>query len=705
MSDSDSGEPEGASRLTYDEQRALALLRVGSGQPATQFREGQEEAIRHIVAGLGRLLVVQKTGWGKSFVYFIATKLLREAGEGPTLLISPLLALMRNQIAAAERMGLRAVTINSDNRDDWAAVETAIQRDEVDILLISPERLANERFGVEVLASVATRIALLVIDEAHCISDWGHDFRPHYRLLERIVRTLPPNLRLLATTATANNRVMDDLRTVLGPNLDVSRGDLNRPSLTLQNIRLPSQAERLAWLAERVPLLPGHGIIYTLTVRDAVQVAEWLRSRGVNVESYTGETGDRRAELELALLDNQVKALVATTALGMGFDKPDLAFVIHYQSPGSVVAYYQQVGRAGRALEAAYGVLLSGEEESEIADFFIESAFPTRQEVQWVLEALEETRRGLSIPELLGRVNISMGRIDKTIALLALESPAPIAKQGTKWQLTAANLSEAFWERAERLTTLRREEQGQMQEYVSLTSGHMAFLIRALDGESGEFYASTLLALPPTADPELVREAVVFLRRTSLPLEPRRQWPAGGMPQYGTTGRILPGSQATPGKALCIWGDAGWGSLVRQGKYHDHHFADELVEACAELVREWNPQPAPVWVTCIPSRRHPELVPDFARRLAALLNLPFLMALEKTDDRPEQKAMANSTQQARNIDGSLAVRTPTLPGGPVLLVDDMADSRWTLTVAAWLLRSHGSGDVFPVALALTGPGE
>ncbi len=281
--------------MTWNAQRALELLRLGTGQPDARFREGQEEAIRHIVEGRGRLLVVQKTGWGKSFVYFIAAKLLREAGAGPALLISPLLALMRNQIAAAERMGVRAVTINSDNQDDWTDVETAIQHNEVDILLISPERLANERFRTEVLAGVAARIALLVIDEAHCISDWGHDFRPHYRLLERIVKTLPANLRLLATTATANNRVMDDLRVVLGPNLHVSRGDLNRPSLALQTMRLPSQAERLAWLAEQVPVLPGHGIIYTLTVRDAVQVADWLRSRGLNVESYTGETGDRRA--------------------------------------------------------------------------------------------------------------------------------------------------------------------------------------------------------------------------------------------------------------------------------------------------------------------------------------------------------------------------------------------------------------------------
>jgi ATP-dependent DNA helicase RecQ len=688
--------------MTYDAQRALDLLRLGSGIPNARFREGQEEAIRHVVEGRGRLMVVQKTGWGKSFVYFIATKLLREAGSGPALLISPLLALMRNQIAAAERMGVLAATIHSDNQDEWMNVEATLARNEVDILLISPERLANERFRTQVLAGIAAQIVMLVIDEAHCISDWGHDFRPHYRLLERIVRTLPGNLRLLATTATANNRVMEDLQAVLGPELHVSRGDLNRPSLVLQTMRLPSQGERLAWLAEHVPALPGHGIIYTLTVRDAVQVADWLRSCGVSVESYTGETGERRPELEQALLDNRVKALVATTALGMGFDKPDLAFVIHYQTPASVVAYYQQVGRAGRALDAAYGVLLSGVEEMDITDYFIESAFPTRAEVHSVLEALEAAPEGLSVPELLGKVNLSQGRIDKTMALLSLESPTPIAKQGIKWQLTAANLSDAFWQRAERLSNLRREEQQQMQAYVSLESGHMAFLIRALDGEPGTIRPPALPPLPTTPNLTLVQEAVAFLRRTSLRIEPRRQWPAGGMPLYQLRGRIAPNFQAQPGRALCVWGDAGWGGLVRQGKYQDRRFVDELVAACVRLVREWTPQPAPVWVTCIPSLRHPDLVPDFARRLAAALNLPFHAVLGKTDDRPEQKSMANSTQQARNIDGSLRVIAGVLPTGPVLLVDDIVDSRWTFTVAAWLLRSHDSGDVWPLALAQAG---
>ena len=384
--------------MAYDPKRALELLRIGSGRADAIFRDGQEDAIRHIVDGKGRLLVVQKTGWGKSFVYFIAIKLLREAGGGPALLISPLLALMRNQIAAAERMGVRAATINSDNVEDWTDVEGKLGKGEIDVLLISPERLANERFRAQVLAGIAAQVSMLVIDEAHCISDWGHDFRPHYRLLERIARTLPANLRLLATTATANDRVMEDLVAVLGPKMKVLRGDLDRDSLTLQTMRLPSQAVRLAWIAQQLSSLPGHGIIYTLTIRDANQLADWLKARGFAVEAYTGKTGDRRKELEQALQENKVKALVATTALGMGYDKPDLAFVIHFQMPGSVVAYYQQVGRAGRALESAYGVLLSGDEEEGITDWFIRSAFPTRQEVDDVLGALNEAPEGLSFP-------------------------------------------------------------------------------------------------------------------------------------------------------------------------------------------------------------------------------------------------------------------------------------------------------------------
>lgn len=686
--------------MPYSSANALKLLRLGTRNPAATFRDGQEEAIQRVVEGQKRSLVVQKTGWGKSSVYFIACKLLREENLGPSILISPLLSLMRNQIAAAERMGVRAMTIHSENQTEWKTVQAALARDELDILLISPERLANEYFRMEVLAPVAARLSLLVVDEAHCISDWGHDFRPHYRFIERLIRAMPQNLRVLATTATANNRVLEDLETVLGPNLSISRGELGRPSLLLQTMRMPSQAERMAWLATYVPKIEGSGIIYTLTVRDAGQVAAWLQSRGIPAEAYSGETGDRRAELEQALLDNRIKALVATTALGMGFDKPDLGFVIHFQAPGSVVAYYQQVGRAGRAVAAAYGVALSGVEETDINDYFIESAFPSRQEVADVLAALEAASSGLSINELMTSVNISRGRIDKALQLLSLETPAPIVKQGTKWMLTTADLAETFWERADRLTALRRTEQHQMREYVALTRGHMEFLIRALDGQFDKSKEPSIARLPSTVEEALVQEAIAFLRRTNLGLEPRRQWPTGGLPHLDVSGRIASQRQAQPGKVLCVWGDGGWGEMVRQGKLRDGRFADPLVEACAALVRSWAPQPAPTWVTCIPSRRYPTLVPDFAKRLAEKLNLPFCPALEKTEDRPPQRDLENSSQQARNVDGSLQMKKGA-PSGPVLLVDDMVDSRWTLTIAAYLLTSGGGGPVHPLALAST----
>lgn len=688
--------------MNYNPQRAIELLRLATGNPAVSWRDGQDDAIQHIVRGAGRLLVVQKTGWGKSAVYFIAIKLLREQGAGPALLVSPLLSLMRNQIVAAQQMGVRAETINSSNTEDWAAVKSSIEADEVDVLLISPERLANQSFVSEVLAGIANRVSLLIIDEAHCISDWGHDFRPDYRRIERILEFLPPNLRLLATTATANNRVMDDLRNILGGDLTVSRGGLGRPSLLLQAIRLNGQAERLAWLATHIPKAHGNGIIYTLTVRDAEQVAAWLKSQGIAAAAYTSESVNRM-DLENALLGNQLKCLVATTALGMGFDKPDLSFVIHYQSPSSAVAYYQQVGRAGRAINAAHGILLSGTEEEDINNYFIERAFPSEHEVTDTLNALRDSCDGLSVQEMLGRINIRKGRIEHTLKLLSLESPAPVVKDGPKWKLTPEPVRPAFWERAARLTALRREEQQQMRDYIALRSGHMAFLIGALDGTPEHDAPPDIPPYPEAFDDALAQQAIAFLKHSWLPLVLRKRWPAGGLPDTNAQGNIASEHRAEEGRVLCVWGDAGWGALVRDGKCRDGCFDERLVAACVDLIRQWRPQPQPRWVTCIPSMRHPRLVPEFAQKLAAALGLPFYTALMKTAERPPQKSQENSVQQARNVDGAFNV-PGQIPSDPVLLVDDMVDSRWTLTMGTYLLRKAGSGEVFPLALASTAGG-
>ena len=690
--------------MQFNMKRALELLREGTQNPGATFHRDQDSAIGHVVNGNGPLLLVQRTGWGKSNVYFIATKMLREQGAGPTLLISPLLVLMRNQIEAASRLGVRAETINSSNTEEWMAVIDRILQDEVDILLISPERLGNQEFINTVLKQISSRIMLLVVDEAHCISDWGHDFRPDYRRIERMLSLFPQNLRILATTATANRRVMDDLKEVLGPDLLVLSGDLNRPSLTLQTIWLPNITQRMAMLATQLPKMSGSGIIYTLTKRDAERLTAWLNNQGLNVAAYTSDKSDEeRLLLEGLLSSNSVKALVATIALGMGYDKPDLGFVIHYQTPGSVVSYYQQVGRAGRDGKSAYGILLSGREDREINEFFIKSAFPSQEEVQQVVEALDIRPDGLTISGLEEIVNMNRKRLNQTLKILALESPAPIVKQGSRWQLTPTLIHASFWDRVERLTAIRQAEQEQMQEYVSLIEGHMEFLIEALDGDPRTVTPSRLPPVVTQEDPLLIQEAELFLRSGGLPITPRKQWPFAM--EFNGFKRSIPDLlRANQGRALCYWGDDGWAQTVNIGKYSKGRYVDDLVQACAELVYSWAPSPLPEWVTCIPSRRHPELVPDFAFRLAERLELPFVEALQKVRDHQPQKEMVNSAHQCRNLIDTMRVVPKNLLPGPILLVDDMVDSRWTFTFSAWLLRKAGSAEVWPMALAHAGAG-
>ena len=683
--------------------QALRLLRQALDSDAAQFRDGQWPAIAALVEQRARLLVVQRTGWGKSLVYFLATRLLRDRGAGCTILISPLLSLMRNQIAAARRIGVRAETINSTNEADWPQIEAGLHRNEIDVLLISPERLANDDFVNRCLLPIAGRIGLFVVDEAHCISDWGHDFRPNYRRIVRILRALPRTIPVLATTATANDRVVGDIIEQLGPHLEVQRGPLTRASLSLQNISLRSQAERMAWLAARLHELPGSGIVYTLTVRDSERLASWLQLQGIDAEAYYGalETEQREA-LENRLLNNEIKALVATVALGMGFDKPDLGFVIHYQRPASVVHYYQQVGRAGRAVDNAFGVLLNGDEDDAIADYFIRTAFPTPQDVEQLLGAMRTAGVALTIPKLQQRVNLPRGKIDRILDFLLLESPAPIQKteggyvlNPVRWQMPT--------DRIERITNLRRHELDRMRAYVNNRDCLMQFLAEELNdpeaGACGKCVNCVGQLLPEDIPEALAEQAVEFLDRQENPIKPRKQWPAS-MTNAGMRGRIAAEHQAREGRALCRWGDPGYGDMVRRGKQRDHHFDDRLVEAAARLIsNRWRPDPAPTRVTCVPSNRHQALVPDFARRLGQRLGLPFVQSIRKVRETEPQKTRANSFQQAQNLHGAFIVDQAAVRQGPVLLVDDMVDSKWTFTVASALLRQAGSGPVYPFALA------
>ncbi|MCX7817663.1 MAG: RecQ family ATP-dependent DNA helicase [Kiritimatiellae bacterium] len=715
--------------LNNSRLKALAMLRSALGDSAADFRPGQWEAIAAVLAGR-RQLLVQRTGWGKSMVYFLASRLLREAGRGFTLLISPLLSLMRDQIRAArERLGVRAATINSENRKEWALVQSQLMADQVDVLFISPERLANEDFQRDVLGKTAARIALFVVDEAHCISDWGHDFRPDYRRIVRVLQALPPGLPVLATTATANERVVADVVAQLGE-LEVVRGPLARDTLELQNIWMPNYEERMAWLAEHLGELPGSGGIYVLTRRDANRLARWLKDCGWPVEAYhsgldddsqtdgaRGLAANRREQLEERLRRNEVKALVSTVALGMGFDKPDLGFVVHMQRPPSLVHYYQQVGRAGRAVERAVAVLLGGEEDEEIIRYFIESAMPPHLHVVKVLEGLNRAPGGVSVGELQEMVNLPQGAIEKCLKFLAVETPSPVSRVQSRWMATPVEyrLDEA---RARALRERREAEQREMTEYLHARDCLMARLCRALDDPAAPCGRCANCRGEPVVGighaPERTRLASQFLRRCYVEIAPRvkspservaaaifAQWVTGdlasGMKLFAT-GRF-PMPRLNEGRALCLWGDGGWGRMVREDKYQNGRFRDELVEACAAMVREWAPRPPPTWVTCIPSRSRPELVPDFARRLAERLGLPFAPALIKVKDNQPQKFMQNSAQQALNVCGVFQVDTSAMRKEPVLLVDDVVDSRWTMTVAGVLLMGRGCPAVWPVALA------
>ncbi|WP_254172966.1 RecQ family ATP-dependent DNA helicase [Planktothrix pseudagardhii] len=688
-------------------QEALELLRTALNNKTAEFRDGQWEAIQTLIENRSRLLVVQRTGWGKSLVYFLPTRLLRNRGNGPTLIISPLLALMRNQISAAERIKLKAATINSTNTEDWEQVKNQLLADEIDLLLISPERLANEEFRETILLPMSEKIGLFVVDEAHCISDWGHDFRPDYRRIVRILNDLPSNIPAIATTATANNRVVNDIITQLGTNLQVSRGTLTRQSLQLQNIYIPSPAARMAWLAQHLPNLPGSGIIYTLTIKDSERVADWLNRQGIVAKAYNSQLkNEDRLILEDQLLNNEIKALVATTALGMGFDKPDLGFVIHYQRPGSVVHYYQQVGRAGRAVEQAYGILLNGNEDEDITNYFIRTAFPPQAHTQEVLNALNQADNGLSVVQLEQKLNLSRGQIEKVLKLLSLEFPSPITKIESKWNATPTAVNyKPNTEKIEQLTQIRLAEQFQMQEYMKSQQCLMAFLAEALDDSNPTSCGKCAVCLgqpliPETCSIELVNQAIQYLRRSDQIIEPRKQWASQALLTYSFSGNIKNNLKAEPGRALSLWGDAGWGEFVKKGKYQDHYFNDELVKGAFDMIQRWQPQPFPTWVTCVPSLNRPELVPNFAQRLANQLNLPFIPVVRKIKPNQQQKEMSNSYQQAHNLDGVFEVDIENVMNGAVFLIDDMVDSRWTLTVIAALLKQAGSGAVFPLALAL-----
>jgi ATP-dependent DNA helicase RecQ len=691
---------------------ADAVLRRLVGHADASFRDGQWEAVEALVARRQRVLVVQRTGWGKSAVYFVATSLRRARGAGPTLIVSPLLALMRDQVAAAERAGVRAVTMNSSNAEEWGEVAAALSADQVDVLLVSPERLNNPRFRSEQLPDLAARCGLLVVDEAHCVSDWGHDFRPDYRRIRDLLVRLPDDTPVLATTATANARVVHDVAEQLGAGgkqVLTVRGGLARDSLRLGVLRLATAEQRLAWLVAHLRDLPGSGIVYTLTVAAADDLAALLRDAGHDVLAYTGRTdpADRQAA-EDALRRNEVKALVATSALGMGFDKPDLGFVVHVGAPSSPIAYYQQVGRAGRATDRADVLLLPGAEDRDIWHYFASTSMPRQQQADAVLRALNGSTKAMSTAALESMVDIRRTRLELLLKVLDVEGAVSRVPGG--WMATGAAWSYDA-DRYERVAEARQREQQLMLDYEATAGCRMAFLQQALDDETAAQCGRCDRCAGvwfDTGVPDLaVQRAGAQLQRTGVEIEPRAQWPSG-MSRLGVpvSGRIDAGERAGGGRAVARLTDLGWGQRLRTVLERPDGQVDEaVVQACIGVLRDWGWSRRPTAVVAMPSRRHGELVRSLAEAICTAGRLPLLGSLDLVDGGPTGEPGGNSAFRLAGVWERLRVG-PALAAavagtdGPLLLVDDLVDSRWTLTVAVRELRHAGAHQVLPLALAV-----
>ncbi|MGA5412175.1 RecQ family ATP-dependent DNA helicase [Streptomyces pseudogriseolus] len=705
----------------------LARL-VGDDTGAARLRDDQWRAIEALVAEKRRALVVQRTGWGKSAVYFVATALLRAQGSGPTVIVSPLLALMRNQVEAAARAGVHARTINSSNSEEWDAIRAEIEAGDVDVLLVSPERLNNPDFRDQVLPRLAAATGLLVVDEAHCISDWGHDFRPDYRRLRTMLSDLPQGVPVLATTATANARVTADVAEQLGTGGSsdalVLRGPLDRESLSLSVLRLPDAAHRMAWLADHLDQLPGSGIIYTLTVAVAEEVTAFLRRRGHTVASYTGRTENAdRQQAEEDLLANKVKALVATSALGMGFDKPDLGFVVHLGSPSSPISYYQQVGRAGRGVRHAEVLLLPGKEDEAIWEYFASLAFPPEETVRRTLDVLAHAERPLSLPALEPLVELRRSRLETMLKVLDVDGAVRRVKGG--WTATG----QPWTYDAERYAWVARQraaEQQAMRDYVSTTDCRMEFLQRQLDDEGAKpcGRCDNCAGARYTAEASAVAldAARADLGRAGVEVEPRRMWPTG-LPAIGVDlkGRIPAGEQAAQGRALGRLSDIGWGNRLRPllaPQAPDGPVPDDVARAAVGVLADWargpggwapgvdEAQPRPVGVVTVASGTRPQLVRSLGARIAETGRLPLLGTVHSSGEQ-HQLPRSNSAQRLKALAGALTV-PPELAealaraGGPVLLVDDYTETGWTLAVAARLLRRAGAQGVLPLVLAVQG---
>lgn len=680
--------------------KAYEILKCLYG-PTAEFRDGQYEAIEATLTNK-RSLVVQRTGWGKSLVYFICTKILRERKAGVTLVISPLLALMDNQIEAAQKVNLKCDVLNSTVKERKSEIIQNLVDGTLDLVLITPETLFTADIKNKIVDG-EIKIGLMVIDEAHCISDWGHDFRLKYMRLKNVIQYLPANVPLLATTATANDRVVNDLKKQLGGDVFVSRGPLSRESLSIQILNIQNKIDRYAWILENINKLPGSGIIYCLTQRDCDYLSNFLNEKGIcAVPYYSSDNIDATTNL-LAFSKNEVKVIVSTIKLGMGYDKGDIAFVIHFQMPANIVSYYQQIGRAGRNIGRAYTFLMYGTEDEEILNYFIRTAFPAQDDMRAVFDSINESDNGLKEAEIKAAINLREKKIDKALMFLENDGLIRFDIADKKYYATGKPF---FYDGTHynEVTQMRYKEMNQLKELIRTNQCYSKFVVNSLDDYTADACGKCKNCCPENSFPETVSDAsreiaAQYMERLIMPIEPRKKWITCSIPNLGNSFIKIEETKVFNKEGICLakYGDAGYGELVKRDKYHGDKFCDELIGKSSKVLKTLIDTNGIKYITNVPSLRS-NMVETFTKRLAERCGLEYISVLGKKAA-PQQKEMENSAHQLANAYESFFVIDGSNIPDKVILVDDIVDSKWTFTVCGYRLMEQGCKEVYPFALA------
>jgi len=660
-----------------------------------KFYDEQWETIDMLLRGK-RMLLIEKTGYGKSLCFqFPATQF-----DGITVIFSPLIALMRDQVNSLNEKGIAAKHINSEQtyENNSQVIQDAING-KIKILYIAPERQENQEW---IEATRKMNLSMIVIDEAHTISVWGHDFRPSFRRIINLVQLLPKDLPILATTATATKRVQADIEQQISGNLTTIRGNLLRENFNLFVIETKSEDEKLLWLAENINKLPGTGLLYTGTRVNTEIYARWFDFVGINSTDYNaGLDGDTRKEIEKGLMSNKWKCVVSTNALGMGIDKPDIRFIIHAQIPASPIHYYQEIGRAGRDGQKTYIILFYNSkkdddgipEDYKLPKAFVDGGRPSIKKYQIVINAVKQEQLGER--QLMKITNMKQTQIRVIKAdLIEQEIIKEVKFDRSKKYEYQFNAPELDTAKFNELRNAKLKDLDSMLEYVFTTEPRMKFLCEYLGDKPPNKFDncdnSKYKKRTVRPDKSTIEKLTEF-RETYFPtLEVESQ-----------------SSNITNGVASSYYGVSNVGATLHRCKYENGgDFPDFLLKLMLKAFRKTFGDKHFDMIVYVPPTTSGELLKNFAEKISYVLKVPISHKLVKQRETQPQKVFQNGYLKRENVSGAFNYTEPNeINNKNILLVDDIFDSGTTIKEIGKLLTNFGANLIVPLVIARTVGGD